>query len=248
MLCCCQRRRLQMLQLLSPCTLNKTGMHTLTHMSSTWFREEAAVGDTRKKGRGRKDAQRDLVFVRQKGNEVKYICVVLCFVVAKWCKFGFTQRRICKTADWRWNNKANRVQAWPPSVSQCDLSHSGSFNRYYLCSAFAPTAQIFFHFPSKALCFSQSKDCRKLNKQATFACLFIFFVQTFPSSFLDRASESQSYHFGVCNLPAEKTKLLKRRPKWLVLIDWKQRLMLAASGVTERVLIICVCLSVRACV
>ena len=37
-----------------------------------------------------------------------------------------------------------------------------------------------------------------------------FFVQTFPSSILDRASESQSYHFSACDLPAEKTKLLKK--------------------------------------
>lgn len=73
--------------------------HTHTHEQHLVQDKEAAVGDTRKKGRGRKDAQRDLFFVRQKGNEVKYICVVLCFVVAKWCKFGFNQRLICKTAD-----------------------------------------------------------------------------------------------------------------------------------------------------
>lgn len=72
-------------------------------------------------------------------------------------------------------------------------------------------------------------------------CLLIYlfsFVQTFPSSTLDRASESQSYHFSVRDFPAEKTKLLKKRPKWLVLSDDRLRLMLTASGETESV---CVC-------
>lgn len=56
----------------------------------------------------------------------------------------------------------------------------------------------------------------------------------------DRASESQSYHFSACDLPAGKTELLEKRPKWLVLTGSMQGHMLPASGDTE-----CVCVCAR---
>ncbi len=60
---------------------------------------------------------------------------------------------------------------------------------------------------------SASPRQKKLNKQATFClhiCLFSLskhFLQA-----LHRASQSQSFHFSVCDLPAEEQNYLKRNP------------------------------------
>ena len=91
--CCCQRRRLQMLQLLPPCALNNTHTHTHTCTHLMEQDKEAEVGgDTGKKGQERKNPgsgvierkmgrQNHLLF---QGNDVKYIyCTVICHCVLK---------------------------------------------------------------------------------------------------------------------------------------------------------------------